>query len=89
MEPQKGTGHETLVYFAWLRQIETACPALRKAYGRLIEAASRPEGPEVATVLLDWLEAELSQAGALGDEAGRRGPQLMRAAVALAAALRQ
>lgn len=88
-DPQEARAHETLVYFAWLRQMETPCPALRETYERLIEAASRPGRAEARTVLLDWLERELGAARALGEEAGRRCTELMRAAVALSTALKQ
>ncbi len=88
-DPRQATQRETLVCFALLRQMETPCQALRDAYGRLIKAASRADGSDVATVLLDWLEEELRAARALGEEAGRRGAELMRAAAALASALKQ
>ena len=88
-DPRDTTERETLICFALLRQMETPCQALRDAYQRLIEAASGAKAADMRTVILDWLEAELGLTRAAGAEAGRRGAQLMKGAVALSKALRQ
>lgn len=88
-DPEASTERETLICWALLRQMEAPCQVLQGAYGRLVEAASGAGGLSMRTVILDWLEAELASARALDTETGRRCTQLMRAAVALAHALKQ
>ena len=86
---QTSTQREKLLYFVMLRQMEASGEAQRQAYQRLADAASVSSGWDPRTVILDWLEAELRLIRQLGDEAGERGPQLMKATVALSNALRQ
>ena len=86
---QTSTEREKLLYFVMLRQMEAPSQAIRDAYQRLADAASVAGGWDSRTVMLDWLEAELRLIRASGDEAGDRGPQLMKATVALSNALKQ
>ncbi len=83
------TAREKLVCFALLRQMETPCEILQGAYQRLIDAACQASGPDIALVILGWLEAELRSLRALDDEPREREGHLMQAAIALASALRQ
>lgn len=83
------TGHEKLLCFVLLRQMETPCQTVRAAYQRLADASARAGGASVATVILDWLERELSSLCGQGSEGKEQGSQLVQAAVALASVLRQ
>jgi hypothetical protein len=88
-DPQLSDECEKLVYFALLRQMETPCQALRDAYQRLARAASQCDGSDIAIVILNWLESELMSARVQGGEARDGEGQLMQAAIAFVAVLKQ
>ena len=80
---------EKLIYFVILRQMEASSPCLKAAYQRLADLASGAAGWDPRTLILDWLEEELRASKQAGDREGDGSAQLLRAAVALASALRQ
>lgn len=88
-EPNLPPGLGKLLYFVLLRQVETDSPELRDAYQRLADMASEAEGRDLRTVILDWLEVEMRSLREQGHDVDGQGIQLMKAAVALSAALRQ
>ncbi|WP_156362736.1 hypothetical protein [Rubellimicrobium mesophilum] len=88
-KPKSSPGHEKLLYFLMLRQIEAESDLVRAAYERLSDAASGAEGWDLRTVILDWLEAELRHLRTEASDTKAVAAELLRASVALANALKQ
>lgn len=74
---------ERLLYTLMLRQIETQSSVLRAAYGRLERAISDARDASPDTLILDWLEAELTRLRRQGSSADEAGAHLLNQAVAL------
>ncbi len=81
--------HEKLSYFVTLRQMQTDCEILRKAYERLAILAQASVGWNIPTVILDWLETELRLLRGAGEDGKAAASELMKAAVTLSNALKQ
>ena len=87
IRPPTERQRERLQYMLMLRQIEAQSSRLRAAYGRLEAAVTAAANVSPDTLILDWLEAELTSLNHRGGDADAVGPNLMKQAVALCAAL--
>ena len=86
--PQTQAQRERLLYTLMLRQIEAQSSALRAAYGRLENAVAASKDASPDTLILDWLESELTRLKREAADAGDTGSQLLKQAVSLCSMLK-